>query len=116
MASQEAGSHGTGCRLRHRPHHIAAALEQGPLVSQGAHERDVVGGQALERPGQAERLPAHALQVTTQVDRLGPNQHLEVGQLGVEKLSAARQQFLLLPSSALASDWSAPVTSKTASR
>ena len=65
-------------------------------MGQGADERDVVEGQALERLGQAKRLPANALQVAAQVDRLGPNQHLEVGQLGVEELGTAGQQLLLL--------------------
>ena len=34
--------------------------------------------------------------MAAQVDRLGPNQHLEVGQLRVEELGTAGEQLLLL--------------------
>ncbi|MBV9173561.1 MAG: hypothetical protein JOZ81_26145 [Chloroflexi bacterium] len=95
-AAQGVESAGARRLVGHWQDDVAAALEQRPLVGQGADECNVVVSQAGQRLGQPERLLVDALQVVAEVDRLGPHQYLQLAELGVEELGEAGQQLLLL--------------------
>jgi hypothetical protein len=74
---------------------VAVAFKQGALLAQRLHKRHVVesDGSKCRR----QEFPSHPnpLQVALEVDGLRPQQDLEGGGLGVEELSATREQLFL---------------------
>jgi hypothetical protein len=74
---------------------VAVAFKQGALLGQRLHERRVIesNGSKCRR----QEFPSHPnpLQVALEVDGLRSKQYLEGGGLGVEELSATREQLLL---------------------